>query len=176
VLDLALTAGKWAEPSTLEMLLELGPRIEERGLVGFTTYSIVTAYGETRGDASEISSIGAAGIFQILPTSAGLSTVQLQDRRTSIAAAANLAQRLAAKYAGWFQTPDWYAVRRGWKYPRLVSDRFWLQSWPTRERLFKAIDALADGVGETVDIRQDFYIKVMARPTLSFDEWKAVIS
>lgn len=94
------------------------------------------------------SSSSARGWYQIQPPTAGHGAEQspqlLFSPPWSTAAAADLIYRLNRNRAGPGQTPDWLAIRRGWKMPARVSDVPEEQSLSAgvRERFAQALEGI----------------------------------
>jgi hypothetical protein len=161
-----LDTAVWAWPPAPMMIRVAATAIEARGLRGFGDYAIVTAYGESRGDFAAVSSIGAAGMFQVLPKTAGLTSAELFDPLNAIASAADLVQRLRT----WGRLPvvSYAAIRRGWRRPALVRDVLWLKTQPTLGRLRVAMKAT--GVGWASLLRP-----VPDLDLLGFHGWREVV-
>lgn len=113
---------------------EANPRIRalagklERALnwPGLATYLVAVGYWESRGNPLSRRSSdpnSERGWFQIRPATANDPRVTanpdlLYDEQWAVALAADLIWRLHRR----LDDAPWLAIRRGWKYPRLVSD------------------------------------------------------
>lgn len=143
---LSVTAGGWKDGDAPRRIEGYARQVERlTGWSGLTEFLMAVAWYESRGDSSAINNPqdpnSAAGWFQLRPQSAMADRGDVLDEGTSVALAADYAQRLRK----WSSTePDWLALRRGWAYPRLVDDtgEADARSKKVRENFVKALDAV----------------------------------
>ena len=156
----------WVWAGAPDLIREAGAAIEAAGLTGFTAFALVTAYGESRGNPHAVSSIGASGMFQVLPSTAELTQSELFDPVTAIASAADLVQRL--RPFGWGPLVTYAGIRRGWRMPKYVDDVLWLRTFATLRRLMAA----KRGAGVHW---WDIYRPVPRIPLRGVEGWRQVI-
>lgn len=120
-------AVKWAEPGAPGRIRAMAKRVERQtNWLGLADFLTAVAYWESRGDSNAIGSAGEVGWFQIGSGSRCLEQLGIQqsDLRGNewlqVVVAACHAQVLGTLYTDF--VPDWLAIRRGWKYPRLTGD------------------------------------------------------
>lgn len=121
--------GGWADADAPRRIRQIAKPIEDLvGWPGLGDYLVAVAWTESRGNPRAGGDTGnvARGWFGMRPASArvselGLPASALKDERYAVALAAWYAHRLRNyRFSG--QVMDWFAVRRGWALPSLVSD------------------------------------------------------
>jgi hypothetical protein len=159
-LDLPSSGGSF-DPSVLSekarRVYDFARHVEDLGIwtPGFAEFAVTTSQIESghtpnamnKGSAFENA---ARGLYQIRPESAfswrnGLEHLQNQqellfDPAWSTAIAADYAKRLVDVYAKPGQTVTWADLRRGWKYPKLVSSDYRATETANRNQFLAAID------------------------------------